>query len=86
MPDYYIYFINLTLCRRQFSLSAMLLRALLRTGTAPIQPKKHQQRTFHHTPVVAVIPLQIVSKMEGTQAGTTLITQVLVVQTTYPKG
>jgi hypothetical protein len=59
----------------------MLLRALLRT--APTQSIEHEQQTFHHILVVAVILLKIESKTEGTQADTKIRTQV---QTTYPKG
>jgi hypothetical protein len=58
----------------------MLLRALLRT--APTQPTEHEQRTFHHILVVAVILLKIEQKTEGIQAGIKLRTRV---KTTYPK-
>ncbi len=59
----------------------MLLRTLLRTALK--HNREQEQGTFHHTIVVAAIPLQIVLKTEGTQADTKLTTTQ--VQTTYPK-
>ena len=57
MPDYFIYFINLTLCRSQFSLSSDTFTCTFSTG--PTQPIEHEQRSFHHILVVAVILLKI---------------------------
>ena len=81
LPDYFIYYINLTLVGGSFRFLPMLLRTLL--PTALRHNREQEQRTFHYTVAVAAIPLQIVLKTEGTQADTKLTTQV---QTTYPKG
>jgi hypothetical protein len=59
----------------------MLLGALL--CTAPTQTIEHEQQTFHHILVVAVILLKIEPKIEGIQADIKSRTQV---QTTYSKG